>query len=219
MRKKNAPLEVPDELRGDFYMALTAAENVCFIGDSLTEGTRNGGVPYFEPLENLIRGKIFNVSKGGATSKLLLERVDEIIQSRADLFVVAVGANDVRYRDAEICSMTPEEYVATLQKILEAVRKKIPAAKFVFIAPWTSTDGDFVSELPFDEKIKLNGEYSTALKNFCLANGEIFVDPNPFIEAHLKIFPREKFLVDFIHPNADNGVELYAEAVLRGDSR
>ena len=69
------PLEISEEMRGDFYKALTAAENVCFIGDSLTEGTKNGGVPYFEPLEQLIRGKIFNISQGGATTKILLERL------------------------------------------------------------------------------------------------------------------------------------------------
>ena len=50
MRRKVQPLKISDEMRGDFYKALTAAENVCFVGDSLTEGTRNGGVPYFEPL-------------------------------------------------------------------------------------------------------------------------------------------------------------------------
>ena len=214
MRKKVAPLEISEEMRGDFYKALTAAENVCFIGDSLTEGTKNGGVSYFEPLEQLIRGKIFNISQGGATTKILLERLDEIIQTDADLFVVAVGTNDVRYRDENICSMTPEEYVANLQKLCDAIKEKIPIAKFIFIAPWTSTDGDFISKLPFDEKIKLNDEYSAALKDFCAANGEIFINANPYIDAHLKVYPHKNYLVDFIHPNADKGVKLYAEAVL-----
>ena len=121
--------------------------NVCFVGDSLTEGTRNGGVPYFEPLEHLIRGKIFNISQGGATTKILFDRLGEMIQTDADLFVVAVGTNDVRYRDEKICCMTPEEYVASLQKIRDGVHEKIPSAKFIFIAPWTSTDGDFISKL------------------------------------------------------------------------
>lgn len=214
MRKKVAPLEISDEMHGDFYKALIAAENVCFIGDSLTEGTRNGGVPYFEPLEQLIRGKIFNISKGGATTKILLERLDEIIQTDADLFVVAIGTNDVRYRDENICSMTPEEYVANLQKLRDAIKNKNPDAKFIFIAPWTSTDGDFISKLSFDEKIKLNDDYSAALKDFCATNGEIFINANPYIDARLKIYPHKNYLVDFIHPNADKGVKLYAEAVL-----
>ena len=214
MRKKIESLKISDDMRGDFYKALISAENVCFVGDSLTEGTKNGGVPYFEPIEYLIRGKIFNISQGGATTKILLDRLDEMIQTNADLFVVAVGTNDVRYRDEKFCSMTPEEYVASLKKLRDNIREKIPAAKFIFIAPWTSTDGDFISALPFDEKIKLNDEYSAALKNFCAANGEIFINANPYIDARLKVFPHKNYLVDFIHPNADKGVELYAEAIL-----
>ncbi len=214
MRNKIKPLQISDEMRGTFYNALTAAGNVCFIGDSLTEGTKNGGVSWYEPLEDLIHGKIFNISKGGATTKILLERLDEMIQTDADLFVVAVGTNDVRYRDEKICSMTPEEYIANLQKLRDGIYKKIPTAKFIFIAPWTSTDGDIVSELPFEEKIKLNNLYSETLKNWCIAQKEIFVNPNPYIEERLKVFPHKKYLVDFIHPNSDNGVELYAEAVL-----
>lgn len=214
MRRKVAPLTITDEMRGEFYQALTATENVCFIGDSLTEGTRNGGVPWFEPIEHLVRGKIFNVSRGGVTTKILLERLAEMIQTNADLFVVAVGANDVRYRNPDICAMTPAEYVANLQQLRNGIRKKIPAAKFIFIAPWTSTDGDLISALPFDDKIKLNDAYSSALENWCVAQGEIFINANPYIDARLKVFPHKDYLVDFIHPNASKGVALYAEAVL-----
>ena len=215
MRQKVTPLKISEKMkRGEFYKLLTAAENVCFIGDSLTEGTKNGGVPWFEPLENLIHGKIFNVSQGGATTKILLERLEEIVQSDADLFIVAVGANDVRYRQENICAMTPEEYVANLQKLRDAVRQKIPAAKFIFIAPWTSTDGDKISALPFNEKIELNNAYSAALGNWCAAQGETFINANPYIDARLKNFPHKDYLIDFIQPNAGKGVELYAEALL-----
>lgn len=214
MRHKVTPLKIADDLRGDCYKALTAAKNVCFVGDSLTEGTRNGGIPWFEPIEHLISGKIFNVSRGGATTKTLLKRLDEMIQSDADLFVVAVGTNDVRYREENVCSMTPEEYVADLQKLRDGIRKKIPDAKFIFIAPWTSTDGDFISALPFDEKIKLNDAYSNALKNWCAEHGELFINANHYINDRLKLLPHKDYLVDFIHPNADKGVELYAKAVL-----
>ena len=214
MRQKVAPLAVSDKMRGDFYNALTAAENVCFIGDSLTEGTKNGGVPWYEPIGHLIRGKIFNVSRGGATTKTLLDRLDEMIQTNADLFVAAVGTNDVRYRDENICSMTPAEYVDNLQKLRDGIRAKNPAAKFIFIAPWTSTDGDSVSALPYAEKTALNDDYAAALKDWCAAQGETFINANRYIDARLKLYPRSDYLVDFIHPNADKGVTLYAEAVL-----
>ncbi len=214
MRRKVAPLIITDEMRGTFHKALTAAENVCFIGDSLTEGTKNGGVPWYEPLEHLIGGKIFNVSKGGATTKTLLNRLDEMIQTRADLFVVAIGTNDVRYRDADICAMTPAEYVTALQRLRDGIREKLPDAKFIFIAPWTSTDGDLVSALPFAEKRKLNDAYTAALEAWCAANREIFLNANPYINARLNIAPRSNYLVDHIHPNADKGVALYSAALL-----
>ena len=110
--------------------------------------------------------------------------------------------------------MTPAEYVDNLQRLRDGIRAKNPDAKFVFIAPWTSTDGDSVSALPFVEKNALNDEYAAALKDWCAAQGEIFIDANRYIDARLKLYPRSDYLVDFIHPNADKGVALYAEAVL-----
>lgn len=214
-RKKVAPLTVSDEMRGKFYKALTSAENVCFVGDSITHGTKNGGVPWFEPLEHLICGKIFNVSQGGATTKILFGRLNEMIQSGADLFVVAIGTNDVRYRKADICSMTPEEYIACLQILCSEIKKKLPAAKFVFIAPWTSTDGDKISALPYHAKIQLNNHYAEILKNWCAATGYVFINPNSRIKSVLNLRPHRDYLTDWIHPNATNGVALYSEAVMK----
>lgn len=214
MRSKVAPLTITDEMRGDFYAALTAAENVCFVGDSLTEGTRNGGVPWYEPIENLVRGKIFNASCGGATTKFLLEHRDKIANVPADLFVVAIGTNDVRYRKPDVCAMTPAEYVDNLQKLRDAIREKNPASKFVFIAPWTSTDGDKFTPLNLADKRKLNAAYTAALETWCAAQSHMFIDANPIIDARLKNFPQSDYLVDHIHPNAGKGVALYSAAVL-----
>ena len=216
-RQRVAPIQIDERLaKSKFLACLREAQNVCFVGDSITHGTKNGGVPWFEPIASFVNGKIFNCSLGGATIKFMASEniLSGIATIPADLFVAAIGTNDVRYRNPDVCSMTPEEYIADVQKFRDAVREKNSAAKFIFIAPWTSTDGDKVSALPFREKTLLNAAYSAALKNWCVAQGEIFINANPYIDAYLKIFPHKNFLVDFIHPNATSGVELYSAAVL-----
>ena len=72
MDRANHSFRLTDEMAGSrIYRLLQSAETVCFVGDSLTEGTMNGGVPWYEPIRPWIRGKIFNISQGGLTAKSL----------------------------------------------------------------------------------------------------------------------------------------------------
>lgn len=201
---------------GVLYPLLKNAKRVCFVGDSITEGTKNGGIPWYEPIENLISGTIMNVSIGGCTTKMLLENkmLQKTVSSNADLFVVAIGTNDIRYRDAKICAMTSDEYTQELQKLKQAILLKNPAAKMVFIAPWISTDGDSNSKLLFADKIAMYEDYSAALKKWCSDSQDTFVDANAYISDKLDHYPQKRYLVDYIHPNGREGVQLYSEAVL-----
>ena len=224
MRKMTEPLAVSESMKaGVVYPLLKNAKSVCFVGDSVTEGTKNGGVPWYEPIEHVVdknptlrAERITNVSVGGCTSKMLLEekRLQKIVNADADLYVIAIGTNDIRYRDAKICAMASAEYTANLQVLQNAIRKKNPEAKLIFIAPWTSTDGDVNSKLPFEEKMEMNQDYSAALKKWCSETGNTFVDPNKYIADKLSHYPHSRYLTDFIHPNGREGVQLYSEAVL-----
>ena len=216
-RKRSAPVYIDEKVEhGKFFRVLQSVNDVCFIGDSITHGTLNGGVPWYEPLESLIKGRVINVSGGGATTKMLIEpnNLRAISNIKSDLFVVAIGTNDVRYRNANICAMTEEEYVYNLGVFRKAVLTNQPDAKFVFVAPWTSTDGDKNSVLPYRQKKAVNCLYTLALKIFCNQTQDTFIDANPFIENVLNLYPRSKYLADFIHPNAIKGVQLYSQAVL-----
>lgn len=215
MRTKAAPAAVTDRMRsGTLYPLLTGAGRVCFVGDSVTEGTKNGGVPWYEPLEAVIPGEIVNCGWGGATTKSLLnDHLQEIVGAEADLYVVAIGTNDVRYRNQE-CAMTAQEYTENLQLLRDAILARNEDAEFVFIAPWTSTDGDTVSRLPYPEKRAMNEEYSAALQAWADENGDRFVNANEIIDYYLDRYPQSDYLIDFIHPNYLHGVELYALAAL-----
>lgn len=217
LRKKVEPLTVSMSMKdGIIYPLLKNSKTVCFVGDSITEGTKNGGIPWYEPIEHLVSGSIKNISVGGCTTKMLLEKkmFQDIVTTKADVFVIAVGTNDIRYRDAKICAMTSEEYTTNLQALQKAIKEKQPEAKFIFITPWTSIDGDLNSKLPFTEKMAMNLEYSVALKKWCSESGNIFVDPNKFIADTLNRYPHGRYLTDFIHPNGRQGVQLYSECVL-----
>lgn len=214
IRSKATAPKLTDEMRsGLLYSSIEGAGSVCFIGDSVTEGTKNGGCPWYEPIEELfINKKILNYSEGGCTVSYMIERVNEI--PAAELYVIALGTNDVRYRDEDICAMTSEDYVSKMNELKTLLSAASPSAKYIFIAPWYSTDGDPYCPMSYSEKTSLNDEYSIALEEYCKTNSVGFINANEYIKTALLTAPDRKYLLDHIHPNPSEGVRLYSEAVL-----
>lgn len=214
IRSKSLGLALTDEMRaGLLYSAIECSDSVCFIGDSVTEGTKNGGCPWYEPMEEYFADKkIFNYSKGGCTVSYMTQRTDEI--PAAELYVIALGTNDVRYRDESICAMTSNDYVSEMNELKEKLSAVSPSAEFIFIAPWYSTDGDPYCSMSYNEKINLNDEYSFALEQYCKNNSIGFINANEYIKNSLSTAPDRIYLLDHIHPNQTEGVRLYSEAVM-----
>lgn len=214
IRSKRAGLALTDEMRaGLLYSAIESSDSVCFIGDSVTEGTKNGGCPWYEPIEEYFPDKkIFNYSKGGCTVSYMTHRTDKI--PAAGLYVIALGTNDVRYRNESICAMTSEEYISEMNELKEKLSAVSPSAGFIFIAPWYSTDGDPYCSMSYSEKSRLNEEYSSALEQYCKNNSIGFINANEYIKNSLSTAPDRRYLLDHIHPNQTEGVGLYSEAVL-----
>jgi fucose 4-O-acetylase-like acetyltransferase len=173
LREKSETIEVTDEMKeGIFYRLYSSVDSVCFIGDSVTEGTKNGGYPWYEPLESICDVSVTNISKGGATVQSLLDLYgDEIAATKAELYVIAIGTNDVRYRNENKCAMTAEAYTDKIKSMADTILSNNSTAQLVFIAPWTSTDGDTISKLNYQDKVAMNTEYSKALEQFCADNG------------------------------------------------
>ena len=199
------------EKSSPLYQKLAAAESVCFVGDSITHGTKNGGFGWYRPLEGLLNN-VTECAAGGATTKSILPEVP----TDSALYVVALGTNDIRYRDESICAMTAGEYIAELEGFVQRIRSGNSGAEFAFVAPWTSLDNDRVSVLDTSERNRMNDEYTEKLRIWCSENGHLFSDPNDIIDGVMLREVQSDYLVDYIHPNRNAGIELYSHAVLVG---
>ena len=213
MRRRCEPLEITPQMEDSaFLQSVTNADSVCFIGDSITYGTKNGGVPWYEPLENEISGTIANISYGGWTTLDVINNLHNL--QPADVYVVAIGTNDVRYNNPAVGAVTAGDYVSNIAAVEEEIRQIAPDSTVWFIAPWISFDGDQVSPLPVEEVTARRIQYSEALEQFCEEHGDHYIDPNPYIEDAVMHAPQTDYLLDWIHPNVRQGVALYSEAVI-----
>ncbi|MBQ9007624.1 MAG: CapA family protein [Atopobiaceae bacterium] len=208
-------IDVTEEMgSGALAEALRNAQDVCFVGDDVTAGTLNGGYGWYEPIESQVRGNVTRVAEGGATVRTMLGKVDEMTATPSDLYVVALGANDVRLRDSSVCAMNADEYVARQRELVNAIRAVVPNARFCFVAPWTSTSGDLGTPLYIDEKTTLINEYATALEEFAKADGHAFVNANQGINDVVNRYVQSDYLIDAFQPNATDGIALYARAAM-----
>jgi|GEM_PF-2517191 len=205
-RTMTRPMDLTGFQGNRFLEILAKAKSICFVGDSVTEGTFNGGIPWYEPLvSNYPHLKVVNVSKGGITSRGLLPLVSKA-RFQVDIAVVAVGCNDIRYR-SRAGALTSEAYVTAIDAIVSTLRKR--AKKVVVVTPWPSTRFDPFCALDEKAKLDLYDEYSKALKEYCVSNGLMHSDPYPSIRRYFEFNLNSPMLQDHIHPTAQ-GAEMYS---------
>ena len=199
----------------ELYKLINKSNKIVFIGDSITEGTMNNYHPYYEPLMDTFQDKkVVNISKGSyTTKKIIRDYQNDIIDSKGDLYIIAIGTNDVRYRNKKTCAYTSDEYVKQIDKIVELIKKSNSDAKIVFIAPWFSLSDDTVSRLNEKDKNEMMDKYSSSIEKYSKENNYMYINPNNYLKEEVNK-DRKKYMVDFIHPNDSNGIKLYSEAIL-----
>ena len=157
-----------------------------------------------------------NVSQwalGARTSTFFAENREQIARENADLYVLGIGCNDIRYRDSSVCAMDAKQFIANIDLLVKALLHT-HTAQIVVISPWLSFEPDRFCHTSVAEKLKLYGEYAAALEQYCIEGGHLYINPNPYIQQaiHDDHMYRAKYLRDHIHPNADQGIQLFSKA-------
>lgn len=197
------------ELKGcELYKDMQSGKSFCFLGDSITAGTATEGVPWYQPLVPYIKGDISNLSCGGWMVHHLIEQSDNIPSS--DIYVVAIGINDVVRPDINIAAATPSDYTKKISRLADSIRRITPGAKIYFITPWALAK----KAKPYEERCE---QFRKALMEWCPENGCTCIDPNPVIYSVLKESGEDEYMQDSLHPNVPKGIGLYCYAVLKAD--
>lgn len=215
-------LEVCDKSSDDIVFRLTSADrkslmyrkielhdDICFVGDSITEGTVNGFHPWYEELIDLFDGKkVSNYSVGGyMTNDIISSYEDDLRSSNCSLVVINIGTNDVRYLERN-----KNEYINNIKIILEFVNDR----EIILISPWRTTDKDKFMKSNKDGKIRIFDEYDSELEKLSLERDNVYyIEANSYIEKMFSKYGEEKFSDDGVHPNEDIGLKLYSYSVLR----
>jgi len=215
-RQKSAPIDIAeDRKQSELYRLLSTVYSVCFVGDSVTAGSENGGYGWYEPLmANFPAIEVTAEAWAGATTKTLLNQADSIAKQKAGLYVIAIGTNDVRYRNKSLCAMDPAAYIDNIRILTEEILAADPSAQFVFIRPWPALANDPNSAMPPEDRDKMLEAYAAALESFCRSSQYLYIDPTPSIHDAFMHDAPSKYLIDHIHPNAVDGISLYSLSVL-----
>lgn len=210
-KSEEQPLELTQEDKESLiYEQITISKKICFIGDSITEGTKNNYKPWYKNLIKNFNKKIVNISKGSYTSDNVLEEFsDEIEDSGCDLTIINIGTNDIRY------NMTnPKKYQQNIKKIISLTNKD---SRVILLSPWETYNSDKIIGENILIKKDLYGQYNTKLIEIAETNDNIYyINPNRYIKSHIYKYGESEYLLDGVHPN-DKGIKLYSFSVLRGE--
>lgn len=207
----------------NMYTVLSSAKNVCVIGDSITIGSSSGGYGWYDGLiDRFSNIQTLDVAAtGGQTSSSLFDNTDDmevIKNSSAETYIIALGINDVIYRDKDSNSttFTTAEYIKNLENLVKYINDKDESKinKFVFVAPFEYINKHSYQLAKYIRRENTHEEYTIALYNWCNMNGYAFSAPMNYIKNTLATVDNaSEYTVDDVHPSYPLGTQLYSKAV------
>jgi lysophospholipase L1-like esterase len=198
------------------FSRLTASRRltICLMGDSISEGYNASGftgvAPFQPPFGQLVAEALeraygatvsfHNFAVAGATADHGMWETASVSKAQPDLVLIAYGMNDAGYASAT-------DFVARIQKIMGEIRRRVPDAEFVLVAPMLPhREWDYVIEgrIP---------EYRDGLEALC-DESTVLADVTSLWSALLTRKSQYDLSGNGInHPN-DFGHRMYAETIL-----
>ena len=195
-----------DELKdSELYEDMQSGKSFCFLGDSITAGSVTEGIPWYRPLTPYISGTVSNFSRGGWTVSNLIDKADNIPE--ADIYVIAIGINDILFPEAEASAQTALEFALRCKELGELLTDASPGSKIYYILPWSFIDSD-------QSFVERGDRFRSALTQTCIAKGYGYINPDPVIQSVIEDEGSSKYMFNDFHPNAPGGIGLYCYAVL-----
>ncbi len=188
---------------------------VTSVGDSLTEGTNYDEkiMAHFPDITLIDKGI------GGNTTASIIERLDDIVSTKPNLYLLAIGVNDNRYND-DRGAKTEAEYIANMATIIDRLKS---VADVVVVGIWRTHHSDQFAALGIDGTRKRTDKWNVALERLCDSKEVLFINPNADIDNVINLENEGRFCItnaagypDGVHTN-DIGNQMRADAVLFGN--
>jgi lysophospholipase L1-like esterase len=180
----------------------TGGTELAFVGDSITDGWRRD--PQREMFEDYFgRYRPYNIGIGGDETQHVLWRIEhgELDGIAPRLVVLMIGTNNL----ANANKMTPAETADGVAAVVEAIRRKQPAAKVLLL-------GIFPRANRSDDPMRLAvSETNRAIARLGDGRTVIYRDIGAkFLAADGTL--SGEIMPDYLHPNA-KGYQIWADAI------
>ncbi|MGI8372795.1 SGNH/GDSL hydrolase family protein [Priestia megaterium] len=195
---------------------------VGMIGDSITEGNANNGHPWYEYITPLFPNINFiNLGHGGKTTEdFLTTYMSEVKGAACNLYVIALGCNDVRYVNdsGSTGAKTAAQYVTNMSNIINQC--KSVGADIVVINPWATTWSDYKQTMNKKDMDQAFFEYTKEMRSYCATNLIPFIETTPNLKMLLNDMQAvSSWNLDGVHPIGGTGTKLYSYEVLYGNQK
>ena len=185
---------------------MQSGKSFCFLGDSITCGAAIKGIHWYQPLIPYIKGNISELSHSGWTVENLIDESNNI--PGADIYVIAIGINDILHPNDEDAAHTPTEFTTGIEQLTDCISKRFPNSKIYLISPWPFINRDIYF-------VNRGDEFRSALEEWCADKNYCYINPEPVILEVIAKEGSEKYMYNDFHPNAPKGVGLFCYAVLK----